>query len=67
MLQANVWLPLQEVAEKCWVLWELMVLAQPLMVMAPSPGLLLAQSGAQCLTGCLAGPSSSAPERAMLP
>ena len=31
-------LPLQEVVEKCWVLWELMILAQPLMVIAPSPG-----------------------------
>ena len=33
-----MWQPLQEVAEKCWVVWELMVLAQPLMVIAPSPG-----------------------------
>ena len=38
VLQVDVWQPLQEVAEKCWVVWELMVLAQPLMVIAPSPG-----------------------------
>jgi hypothetical protein len=38
MLQVDVWLPLQAVVEKCWVLWELMILAQPLMVIAPSPG-----------------------------
>ncbi|CAK0733784.1 hypothetical protein CVIRNUC_000332 [Coccomyxa viridis] len=36
--EVDVWQPLQEVAEKCWVVWELMVLAQPLMVIAPSPG-----------------------------
>ncbi len=37
-LQVDVWLPLEAVMEKCWVLWELIVLAQPLMVIAPSPG-----------------------------
>ena len=37
--QADVWLPLEAVVEKCWVLWELTVLAQPLMVIAPSPGM----------------------------
>ena len=40
MTQVDIWVPLQEVVEKCWVLWELMVLAQPLMVIAPSPGML---------------------------
>jgi len=40
MTQVDMWVPLQEVVEKCWVLWELMVLAQPLMVIAPSPGML---------------------------
>ena len=29
---------LAEVMEQAWVLWELLVLAQPLMVLAPSPG-----------------------------
>ena len=33
-----MWKPLQAVMEKCWVLWELLILAQPLMVIAPSPG-----------------------------
>lgn len=36
--QADVWTPLREVAEQAWVLWELMVLAQPLLAVAPSPG-----------------------------
>ena len=33
-----MWTPLREVAEQAWVLWELMVLAQPLLAVAPSPG-----------------------------
>ncbi len=37
--QVDVWLPLEAVMEKCWILWELLVLAQPLMVIAPSPGM----------------------------
>ena len=40
MTQVDMWVPLQEMVEKCWVLWELMMLAQPLMVIAPSPGML---------------------------
>jgi len=36
--QADLWTPMREVAEQAWVLWELLVLAQPLLVVAPSPG-----------------------------
>ena len=36
--QADVWSTLKEVVERAWVLWELMILAQPLLVLAPSPG-----------------------------
>ncbi|CAL8466888.1 g6424 [Coccomyxa elongata] len=36
--EADVWSTLQEVVERAWVLWELMILAQPLLVLAPSPG-----------------------------
>ncbi|KAK9831905.1 hypothetical protein WJX81_007718 [Elliptochloris bilobata] len=36
--EVDVWTPLREVAEQAWVLWELAVLAQPLLVVAPSPG-----------------------------
>jgi hypothetical protein len=37
-MQVDIWSSLQEVVEQCWVLWELMVLAKPLLVLAPSPG-----------------------------
>lgn len=36
-VQADVWSTLQEVVERAWVLWELILLAQPLLVLAPSP------------------------------
>ena len=36
--QVDIWSVLAEVAEQAWTLWELLLLAQPLLVLAPSPG-----------------------------
>lgn len=36
--QVDIWSALAEVAEQAWTLWELLLLAQPLLVLAPSPG-----------------------------
>lgn len=38
MLQVDVFTPLRAVLERAWVLWELTLLAEPLMVVAPTPG-----------------------------
>lgn len=37
-VQVDIWSVLAEVIEQAWVLWEMLILAQPLMVLAPSPG-----------------------------
>lgn len=36
--QADIWSVLAEVVEQAWALWEMLVLAKPLLVLAPSPG-----------------------------
>ena len=51
-MQADVWSTLKEVVERAWVLWELMILAQPLLVLAPSPGGRLVIS-VYCKTGLI--------------
>ena len=39
MLQADIYTPLRTVLDRLWTLWEHVVLAEPLLVIAPSPGL----------------------------
>jgi len=41
LLQVDVFTPLCAVVSRVWALWELLVLAEPLMVVAPTPGTLL--------------------------
>lgn len=36
--QVDIYTPLKSILAKAWVLWELTVLAEPLMVVACSPG-----------------------------
>ena len=36
--QVDIYTPLCEVLDQAWVLWEILVLAQPLMVVSPTPG-----------------------------
>ncbi len=36
--QVDVFTPLCAVVSRVWALWELLVLAEPLMVVAPTPG-----------------------------
>ncbi len=38
--QVDVYTPLRNVIKQVWALWELMMLAQPLLVVGPSPGAL---------------------------
>lgn len=38
-MQADIFTPLKGILAKAWVLWELVVLAEPLMICAPTPGL----------------------------
>jgi hypothetical protein len=37
-LQVDVYSPFKGVLEHLWTLWELVVLAQPFMILGPSPG-----------------------------
>ena len=36
--QADIFTPLKSILAKAWVLWELVLLAEPLMICAPTPG-----------------------------
>lgn len=36
--EVGLFTPLQDVLDKAWLLWEMMVLAEPIMVVAPTPG-----------------------------
>ena len=36
--QVDIFTPLRGVVKQLWQLWELMVLAEPLMVVGPTPG-----------------------------
>ena len=39
LLQVDVFTPLSAVVSRVWALWELLMLAEPLMVVAPTPGI----------------------------
>lgn len=38
MVQADIYTPLRTALDRLWTLWEHVVLAEPLLVIAPSPG-----------------------------
>lgn len=38
MRQVDIYTPMKAMLSKAWVLWELTMLAEPLMVVAPTPG-----------------------------
>lgn len=50
LTQVDVYTPLKAILTKAWVVWELLLLAQPLMVAARSPGELAWIGSLKCLS-----------------
>ena len=48
-MQVDVYTPLRDVLDQAWTLWELTILAQPLLIIAPSPGEQCSLSTPMCI------------------
>ena len=51
-LQVDVYTPLKAMLDKAWIVWEMTLLAEPLLVVAPSPGVPQFQQDNQPIQRC---------------